>query len=476
MVEVAQPFALLSLTLFDRLFERSTFVTGWLVEGTVDTAVLASALDRVTKKWRMLAARVESFQEKDKTKWCLRIPLDEIPEDYPTFKLTTSEAEHPLSHYLTLPLGIDSPSLPHTFFLHPSTPRHYRAWQATQSPITCWHVTHCPPDPQNENKTFSCIGFARSHGIFDGVGAAAVMRALVAELAHEKWPIPPFPPAGWNENPVMKALDPELQLRTSKQKEFSDSGGFTVLGVTGAIRLAAWHLREKWWNGAQRRIILLPPAALTLLVDTTREELKKDRQDQIAISTGDILVAWMMKTVYSSGTPPTRVIYCSNVASFRSVLSSPSNQLTEYPHNAWVPLPYPVFSVQDLNRLSISQIAKRLAQSREALSIFDVISAYKTMDQFALSAPGHPDADETFLVSNVSASRILETDWSKAGSRGTICSYRYSITPTELPLANAAYISGRLSDGRVVLDVTFSKPRLALLLKETERLIAEAGI
>lgn len=225
----------------------------------------------------------------------MRIPLDEIPSDYPTFTLTTTNAEHPLSHYLTLPLGLVSPSLPHTFFLHPSTPRHYAVWEATKSPLTCWHITYCPPDPQNGGKTHTCIGFARCHGVFDGVGAAAIMRALVAELAHEKWKVPSFPPAGLNVNSLMKALEPELSARANHRKEFVGTSGFTVLGIASAFRLAAWHLREKWWNGAERRILLLPPRALHLLVNGARQELTREKREEIAISTGDILVSWMMK-------------------------------------------------------------------------------------------------------------------------------------------------------------------------------------
>lgn len=53
------------LTLFDVLFERTTFLTGWLVEGTIDTDALSTALSNVTQKWRMLSGRLESVQNQD---------------------------------------------------------------------------------------------------------------------------------------------------------------------------------------------------------------------------------------------------------------------------------------------------------------------------------------------------------------------------------------------------------------------------
>lgn len=64
MVETVPAYALYPLSLFDRIFERSTFVTGWLVEGSINTNALTSALERVTKKWRMLAGRIESVKGK----------------------------------------------------------------------------------------------------------------------------------------------------------------------------------------------------------------------------------------------------------------------------------------------------------------------------------------------------------------------------------------------------------------------------
>lgn len=56
---VPAPHALLPLTAFDEAGRDSLFVTGWLVEGLIDTAALGAALGRLAEKWRMLAGRVE---------------------------------------------------------------------------------------------------------------------------------------------------------------------------------------------------------------------------------------------------------------------------------------------------------------------------------------------------------------------------------------------------------------------------------
>lgn len=70
----SEQYAIFPLTVFDRLFERTTFITGWLVEGTIDAAALAAALNRVTRKWRMLSGRLQSVKEQN-VRLSLSIPL-----------------------------------------------------------------------------------------------------------------------------------------------------------------------------------------------------------------------------------------------------------------------------------------------------------------------------------------------------------------------------------------------------------------
>lgn len=52
------------LTVFDQIFSRSSFVTGWLVEGQIDRGRLAAALETLTTKWRMLAGRLVRTTDK----------------------------------------------------------------------------------------------------------------------------------------------------------------------------------------------------------------------------------------------------------------------------------------------------------------------------------------------------------------------------------------------------------------------------
>jgi hypothetical protein len=47
-----------------------------------------------------------------------------------------------------------------------------------------FHITYFHPENEGE-KSYSCIGFARGHGVFDGTGASTVMRALQAEMTSQ---------------------------------------------------------------------------------------------------------------------------------------------------------------------------------------------------------------------------------------------------------------------------------------------------
>lgn len=165
------------------------------------------------------------------------------------------------------------------------------------------------------------------------------------------------------------------------------------------------------------------------------------------------------------------MVHCSNFASFRSLFSNGDPSHLQYTHNAFVSLPYPVLSVADINAITLPAMAHLLAVSRESLSTAHVISAYKILQQSPMAIPAHPKANETLVVSNVSASRILESDWSAVGGTKTLVGYRYQLTPTKVMLANAVYIAGRLGDGSVVLDSTLNQARLDLLVAEIERLI-----
>ncbi|KAF7301225.1 hypothetical protein MIND_00687300 [Mycena indigotica] len=444
------------LTAFDGSFERSTFLTGWLVKGVIDTKTLSHALRRLTEKWRVLAGRLESVE--GTKNWQIAVPLSVLPERYRTFVLTETTSDVPLSNYISLPLPAVSDSLPQSLFLHASTPRQNLDWVTRDNPLTCWHVTHFPSRSASE-PAYSCVGFARSHGVFDGIGAATVMKALVAEMRGNEWKVPLLPPEGHNPNPIIELLNRAAPSIEGVEVPYSP------LGLKGSLWLVGWHLRERYWRGATHQIFVMPQECISLVVEPVKGDIRTISPD-LVVTTGDVLVAWFLKVLYASGTAAETVVHCSNFANFRDLIQQAGGKsLDDYPHNAFLPLPYPTLTVQTINSTPLPELTQQLCASRHSLSLSHVAAAHHIMTTSKLTMPVHQAAQDTLVISNVSASRIFETDWSPVSSEGTICSYRFSATPNNLVFGNGVYISGRLSDGSTVLDVNLNAVRMENLAR-----------
>lgn len=180
-------------------------------------------------------------------------------------------------------------------FLDSRTPRQYVDWESTAYPLTCWNVVSFPA-PANNGTSYTAIGFARCHGIFDGGGASQIMNAVIAEIKGHEWTAPLAPHEGLNVNPLEQVLAEELRIAESaSRKEYQDYSGYSPLGAAGFVKLVAYHTKEKWWKGADRRIILLPKSVLSYITEDVKAALRKENRQVENVSTGDILVAWIFK-------------------------------------------------------------------------------------------------------------------------------------------------------------------------------------
>jgi hypothetical protein len=166
------------------------------------------------------------------------------------------------------------------------------------------------------------------------------------------------------------------------------------------------------------------------------------------------------------------MVQCHGLASFRKALSTSSIPLHDYPHNAYVPLPYPLQSVGEILSTPLYLLCHTLALARISLSGFHAIYAANAFDRYHVAAPFHPEAEESLSVINVSSTGILNTDWRAVGAGSTICGYRYPIAERPLPFSNSVFVSGRLDDGSVVLDTVLRKARLKRLEEEIKVLVA----
>ena len=121
------------------------------------------------------------------------------------------------------------------------------------------------------------------------------MYALVAEMRGQEWAVPPLPSKGLTSNALQEALDSEADAEKESLERYPDYNAYTSLGLGGILKVIAWHVRERYWRGADRRIILLPKDIVKLLVDDVRSTLQRESQVTTHVTTGDILTAWIFK-------------------------------------------------------------------------------------------------------------------------------------------------------------------------------------
>lgn len=302
-IPVPVPHALLPLTVFDDRFDQTTFVMGWLVEGQIDAAAFEGALTRLTRKWRVLAGRIESAEDKVNIRkpWCLRIPIADMPQTFPTFTLTSAVSDVSLSKYLPIldeaeqltPFKIDLLDSVHNhLFMDPSTPIGYAAFESRVHPLTCWRLTHFPASLSNNGRMYTCIGFARC-GIFDDEGASLILHALAAEMSGTSWDVPPVPNWGVNDNPLQRALDKEsikYHLPGPLDNVYS---GFYPPGIVKTCRKICWHTFQWAAGRAKPKIHPLKQDLAPDVLDQTRRELEEKGYGEFPVKDSDILFAWI---------------------------------------------------------------------------------------------------------------------------------------------------------------------------------------
>jgi hypothetical protein len=165
------------------------------------------------------------------------------------------------------------------------------------------------------------------------------------------------------------------------------------------------------------------------------------------------------------------------MASIRSFF--PDN-LDRYPHNCFLPIPYPVISVGDLNSVPLHTLAHSFAQARTSLSSAEALSVYKALQTASTDRktvavlPINAAAHECLAISNMSIARMVDIDWTGVGGKATICRYKYLIKETVRP-SNVVTIAGRTHDGGTVLDVILNRKRIRRLETEVAKLINTRG-
>ncbi|KAG2008258.1 hypothetical protein CC2G_013710 [Coprinopsis cinerea AmutBmut pab1-1] len=455
------------LTLCDNMSEGGNMGKAWIVEGILDAGKVRSALDRVVKKWPALGGRVEVTGKK---RYQIRVPLGDLPAGYEPYGFSVTESPLPLSHYVQLPL----PAITEYPPVHLFTPAErlkitgFEGYAKHRAPLTHWHITHF----KHPGEEYSIINIHYSHGVHDGVGFALLIHAVVAELAGKEWDAPPLPTPGLNENRYKTLVEEEVRKVGESQKVLEPLYNFSAVGLWGILVFVFGSLWDRWVNGYGEWNLVIPYNVHMKLAEETRREAEEAGWTDVRPTSGDILFAWLVQSIYKDGTKPNRTIGLNSMVSLRSEWNG---ELALYPHNCLGGLRYPTFTVHEvtirpLHELSVSLAkAKTKGSKAEEGALF-----YKRLAEADAAWPTggllpiDSRTDETVTMSNVSMARVAALDWSAAGGGATLTHYK--LFPNAIKVANIVNINGRLENGDLVVNLLLNRRRMESLEREYRRL------
>lgn len=224
---------LVPLTSFDTLTGDITLTTSFVLEaepGDLDVDKFKGAVERVVDKWRVLAGRLVWSQEvcyssflspletpadppspRQLNTHAVLVPLGALPDGYEPFtcSVTTHPSPSPFveSPSLSSSIGhrLPFPSLP--IFLPPSTPKNLTAYVKNRTPLLHWHVA--------DYSDVTIVSLSVVHSLLDGTGVGMVFKAINAELAGEKWEVPPM----YEENQYAKRLGEIQEVERAKEEK-----------------------------------------------------------------------------------------------------------------------------------------------------------------------------------------------------------------------------------------------------------------
>ncbi|KAF6749977.1 hypothetical protein DFP72DRAFT_1173274 [Ephemerocybe angulata] len=442
----------------------------WLVEGAVDVEKIQQALDRVVKKWPMLAGRVEKTS---RNRFRIRIPLGDLPAGYEAYTFTSEDSELPLSHYTPLPIPSFSRTLPDALFISPATRKlalssmGLSTYAAKSLPLTHWHVTRFP----KKGEESSCIGMTYSHGVFDGLGSTFIVRALEVELAGREWDVPgPAMPMELrvyeNELEVLlrnevseaeTARDERGEKQESLESIVARFSGMCVSGLWGMLLYMERCLWIAWREVPAQYGVIIPYQVHTKFAEELRREAKAAGLDDARAGTGDAIFAWLLKTVYTDTVNPVRRNRTVGMFTLATLRNEWGGKLTLYPHNCILGTSgNPALTSGEIAALPTHHLAHTLAKARLSASRLQDARWYWRMWQAAdriwpmgMVVPAAV-TDDAWTLTNVSVARAAEIDLGPAGGGKTLTNYVFGLVPVVAPL-QVCIINGRLGNGDLVV-------------------------
>ncbi|GAA5851097.1 hypothetical protein JCM9279_000320 [Rhodotorula babjevae] len=335
-------------------------------------AQLEAATQRVVAKWPLLQG--EAVWQNEKGIWAVDVPDEPLTTSRP-FLFTSTRIAKPYAQAASLraplePLDRTSspcafqPAHKLSFFRSPSLPTTFAAYAKSRASFLAVHATLFTD--------VVAVGLTAPHGLVDATGLGWAVRTLGAELHGEAWEVPPLAMDARGENVLGAGLEaikkggPERDLDGDDDVELS-AAKHALAGWVSASRLKnvacfltnyAW---EKLRHHDEPRHVFLSRRAVDALVESVKDEVRRETGGKEWVSTGDVLTAWALKAVHADESTSHTAAAVSPVFALRDLLSLPS-----YPHNAVAPYPFSP-SPLPLSSLATTPIAHLALTHRRSL-------------------------------------------------------------------------------------------------------------
>ncbi|KAJ3875514.1 MAG: hypothetical protein NXY57DRAFT_514286 [Lentinula lateritia] len=373
---------------------HTSSITFGYVVARLDVEALEAAAIRAAEEWRLLAGRVEwnatikSFQ--------VRVPVSgSLPKDYALVKFTTSKL--PSTKLPITPFDDSSATFlerpPVKLFRHSSTLNSLSDYASKKAPILSLHVSlmaNC-----------ACVGMTLPHGIFDATGMGQVVQALNSCLNNLPWTPPKISSSSILAEELKRLRESESVGDPCPPGLVNLQRDFTSVNVKNVLTLGASCATELLWHRVK-------PAAIYLGSNVVQEmvaNVKKQAADEGKgwVSTGDILVAFLLKAAYlDEGPTSPNALTMSAAVSLRSVLAATNRDFESYTHNALLPLALPPLTVQQVSSMSLYEFALIHRKAIEDMRNIPYIQGYeKWVPSIGGAAiPARRKGTDSWLLSN----------------------------------------------------------------------------
>ncbi|KAK7462366.1 hypothetical protein VKT23_007967 [Stygiomarasmius scandens] len=387
---------------------QTSITVGYVLKpGPLDISSLHNAAIRLVKRWRLLAGHLE-WQPADST-WAIHVPLGEIStSDRDLVKFTTDKLpDVPLN--VTLTLSPDSSSacvIPRPavkFFRHSSIPYSLSSLAKQRWPILAIHIT--------ELQDCICVGVSVPHGVFDIFGCGQIIHGLDAELKGKPWSPPEIPEKNIMKEALFDLVNTAPESPESVKTALSDfQRDMVPTSLGNYVRLGAWTAYELFWQKLETKAVFIGKRMLDDLVNKVKAEVRDMGKGWV--STGDVIVAWFIKTAHY-GETDRNTVNVHMAFSLRQLLTECDSKIENYPHNSQIGCSYPTLSKENIANLSLAELAIISRQSIDsARNVPFTQSLMRHLDSVGGTLiPERRQGQDSWIISNQVIGRVDDIDF-----------------------------------------------------------------